>query len=144
MTFPATDQIDLMFRALSDRTRLRILNLLQELPQAKPARTTKNQSGKTHRARNTISPPREICVCDLMRVLDLPQAKVSRHLAYLRKAGLVQDRKIQRWMYHRLLPARGQVHQQLLECLAACPDEIPELLQDRQQLGCCVDPGSCC
>ena len=131
MVIPATDKVDLMFRAFSDRTRLRILNLLQ---------SESTKSGKLSIAQSSS----QICVCDLMRVLDLPQAKVSRHLAYLRKAGLVEGRKIQRWMYYRLLPPQGKVHKQLLECLAACPDEIKELPEDRKQLGCCVDPGSCC
>ncbi|HEX9779019.1 MAG TPA: metalloregulator ArsR/SmtB family transcription factor, partial [Geopsychrobacteraceae bacterium] len=54
-----------LFKALSDETRLRILALLQ--------------AG-------------ELCVCDLMAILDLPQSTVSRHLAYLRNAGLVDDR----------------------------------------------------
>ena len=55
-----------IFKALSDETRLRILALLSQ---------------------------RELCVCDLMAVLDLPQSTVSRHLAYLRNAGWVEDRR---------------------------------------------------
>ena len=63
------------FKALADETRLRILALL------------------THG---------ELCVCDLMAVLQLPQSTVSRHLAYLRNAGLVDDRRQGVWMYYRL------------------------------------------
>ena len=63
------------FKALSDETRLRILTLL------------------THG---------ELCVCDLMAVLLLPQSTVSRHLAYLRNSGLIADRRDGVWMYYRL------------------------------------------
>ena len=64
-----------LFKALADETRLRILSLLT--------------AG-------------ELCVCDLMTVLDLPQSTVSRHLAYLRNAGLVEDRRSGVWMHYRL------------------------------------------
>lgn len=63
------------FKALSDETRLRILALL------------------THG---------ELCVCDLMAVLQLPQSTVSRHLAYLRNTDLIADRREGIWMYYRL------------------------------------------
>jgi ArsR family transcriptional regulator len=109
MPVAAVDKVDLIFRAFADRTRLRILNLLRDRE--------------------------EICVCDLMRVLEAPQAKVSRHLAYLRKAGLVAGRKDQQWMYYRLLPAKGKFHAKLLDCLASCMGEVPGLLDDRRRLG---------
>lgn len=144
MSLPATDKVDLMFRAFSDRTRLRILNLLQseQVKANKPTKPSKPANAKSLEVRQ--SP--EICVCDLMRVLDLPQAKVSRHLAYLRKAGLVQGRKIGRWMYYSLLPAHNPLHQQLLLCLAICPAELKALRNDRKQLRkCdCTDPAGCC
>lgn len=63
------------FKALSDETRLRILVLLTQ---------------------------GECCVCDLMDVLQLPQSTVSRHLAYLRHAGLVSDRRQGVWMFYQL------------------------------------------
>ena len=66
----------LIFKALSDETRLRIIGLLQ--------------TGG------------ELCVCDLMAVLELPQSTVSRHLAYLRNCGLVNDQRKGVWMYYRL------------------------------------------
>src|SRR4051812_8472809 len=92
-TIAVIDRVDLTFRAFSDRTRLRILNLLR--------------GG-------------ELCVCDLIDVLGVPQAKVSRHLAYLRRAGLVQVRKAGLWSYYTLAPARGTFHTKLLECLSCC------------------------
>jgi len=120
MPLAAKDKVDLLFRAFSDRTRLRILNLLGARP--------------------------EICVCDLMRVLELPQAKVSRHLAYLRRAGLVAGRKDQQWMHYRLVRARGSFHARLLECLSSCLGEVPGLKSDRRRLGSCREKpgGSCC
>jgi ArsR family transcriptional regulator len=108
-----------MFRAFSDRTRLRILNLLL---------------------------PGELCVCDLVRVLDVPQPKVSRHLAYLRRAGLVTARKEGFWMYYTLAPAKNAFHRKLMECLACCFNDVPELAKDAKLLGKCCDkkPDSCC
>ena len=64
-----------MFKALSDETRLRILCLLLE---------------------------GELCVCDSMAVLQLPQSTVSRHLAYLKNAGWVDDRRCGVWMYYSM------------------------------------------
>ena len=107
----AAPSVDRVFRAFSDRTRLRILNLL--------------------RGRD------ELCVCDLITVLKLPQAKVSRHLAYLRKAGLVAARKEGLWVHYRLLPASGAFHAKMLECLNCCLAEVPELNRDRETLKKC-------
>jgi len=67
--------VDLMFRAFSDPVRLRILHLLQ--------------SG-------------EFCVGDIVKVLRLPQPRVSRHLAYLRRAGLVKVRQNGLWKFYSL------------------------------------------
>jgi ArsR family transcriptional regulator len=110
-----------MFRAFSDRTRLRILHLLR--------------GG-------------ELCVCDIVRVLDLPQPKISRHLAYLRKARLVSARKQGLWMYYRLAPASGEFHESLLKCLGCCFGCVPELARDLRTLerACCAreSQGACC
>lgn len=104
----ATGRVDLIFRAFSDRTRLRILNLLR--------------GG-------------ELCVCDLIAVLEVPQAKVSRHLAYLRRAGLVRSRKDGLWSYYVLTPASGAFHAKILECLSCCFADVPELSKDLERLG---------
>jgi ArsR family transcriptional regulator len=78
--------LDLLFRALADPTRLRLLNLIAD---------------------------REICVCYFVGILGIPQPKVSRHLAYLRRAGLVLARREGKWMHYRLaLPAGKQVDMQ--------------------------------
>ena len=116
----SNNKIDLVFRAFSDRTRLRILHLLE---------------------------PGELCVCDLVDVLNVPQPKVSRHLAYLRKSGLVNTRKQGLWNYYRLAPANHRFHKKLLECLTSCFQEMPDLAKDARKLGsrrAKCHGGSCC
>jgi ArsR family transcriptional regulator len=110
------NQVDKMFRAFSDRTRLRLLNLLR--------------GGET-------------CVCDLVDVLGVPQPKVSRHLAYLRRAGLVVARKEGLWMHYRLTPATTEFHKSLLNCLACCFQSVPELAKDAERLGRSRSSPSC-
>jgi len=100
-------RVDVMFRAFSDRTRLRILHLL---------------GGG------------ELCVCDLVAVLDVPQPKASRHLAYLRRAGLVIARKEGLWSYYTLAPARGVFHEKILDCLGCCFRDDLELSRDLKRL----------
>src|SRR5262249_9019021 len=109
-------QIDLMFRAFSDRNRLRILHLLRK---------------------------GEMCVGHVVEALRVPQPRVSRHLAYLRRAGLVVSRKRGLWAFYSLAPARNAFHQNLLACLACCFGEVPELKADAERAeqlkksGCC-------
>jgi ArsR family transcriptional regulator, arsenate/arsenite/antimonite-responsive transcriptional repressor len=86
---------DRIFRAFADETRLRILNLLTR---------------------------GEVCVCDITGFLKLPQSKISRHLSYLRRAGLVQDRKQGQWRYYSLTKPGGRFHESLVNCLKACFD----------------------
>ncbi|HVR84508.1 MAG TPA: metalloregulator ArsR/SmtB family transcription factor [Planctomycetota bacterium] len=123
MTAPPKNRIDVMFRAFSDRTRLRILGLLRQ---------------------------GELCVGDLVEILRLPQPKVSRHLAYLRKAGLVVTRESGLWNFYRLAGASTAFHRKMLECLGACFGDVPEISRDaekaavlRKSGGCCPDRGSC-
>jgi len=85
-----------LFKALCDETRLRILALL------------------THG---------ELCVCDLMATLDLPQSTVSRHLAYLRNAGLVEDRRQGVWMYYHLTTPSSE----LGDVVASLPERLATL-----------------
>ena len=116
-TAPAGNRTDLMFRAFSDRTRLRILHLLQG---------------------------REMCVGDLVSVLRIEQPSASRHLAYLRRAGLVSARKAKNWIYYTLAPAQAPFHQKLLECLACCFGEAPELQADQERAKRVRGAGGCC
>jgi ArsR family transcriptional regulator len=108
-----------MFRVFADRTRLRILRLLQGGP---------------------------LCVGDLVSILRAPQPTVSRHLAYLRRAGFVGTRQNGPWMFYELASARNAVHGRLLECLAACDALLAEAEADqararhvRRSGGCCPD-----
>jgi len=67
--------MEMLFRALADRTRLRLLNLMGN---------------------------DEVCVCYFVEVLRTPQPKISRHLAYLRRAGIVGARREGKWMHYRI------------------------------------------
>ena len=67
--------IESILKALADETRLRIINLLYE---------------------------KELCVCDITETLKITQTKASRHLSYLKNAGLLNDRKQAQWVYYSL------------------------------------------
>ncbi len=113
----ATHRTDLMFRAFSDRTRLRILFLLR--------------GG-------------ECCVGNLVDVLGIEQPSASRHLAYLRRSGLVSSRKTRNWIYYSLAPATAPFHQKLLECLACCFSEVPQIQADQERARQLNATGGCC
>lgn len=91
------------FKALSEETRLRILALLL--------------SG-------------ELCVCELMGVLQLPQSTISRHLAYLRNSGWVKGRRLGVWMYYRLAEMPTPLAGDLAELLGKRLIKLPASLQD--------------
>lgn len=95
-----------LFSALADTTRFRIVSLLGE---------------------------GELCVCDLMSVLKEPQSKVSRHLAYLRRAGVVEARKDGLWMYYRLAQPAGRTARLMFDMLRKAHQEIGELKEDRRE-----------
>lgn len=101
------------FQALGDNTRLRLLNLMAE---------------------------REVCVCYLVEILGGPQPKISRHLAYLRNAGIVSARREGKWMHYRIvMPAQigaAQILRQTLDWLK----EDKAMHADRARLAkaCCA------
>lgn len=99
--------INKVFRAFADETRLRILHLL-----------TKD----------------ELCVCDIMDVIDAPQPKISRHLGYLKRVGLVMDRKEGSWRYYSLAKPASSFQKRLIECVGSCLDEAPVLRRDAEKL----------
>jgi ArsR family transcriptional regulator, arsenate/arsenite/antimonite-responsive transcriptional repressor len=107
-------QFDLerFFQALGDKTRLRLLNLMGD---------------------------QEICVCYFVEVLDCPQPKISRHLAYLRRAGIASVRRDGKWMHYRIdMPPHAGAAQILRETLIALKEE--KLMQtDKTRLAkaCC-------
>jgi ArsR family transcriptional regulator, arsenate/arsenite/antimonite-responsive transcriptional repressor len=109
--------INRIFRAFSDATRLRILSLLKQDEQ---------------------------CVGDLVSILGVPQPKVSRHLAYLRKAGLVETREQGLWNFYRLAPATSPFHRKLLECLSACFGDVPRVARDAEKARALKKSGGCC
>ena len=87
---------------------------------------------------------------DLVGILRVPQPKVSRHLAYLRKAGLVRTRESGLWNFYSLALATTPFHKKMIECLGACFGDVPEIARDsgkaesvRKSGGCCPDKGSC-
>ena len=96
-----------LFKALSDETRLRILGLLLE---------------------------GELCVCDLVAVLRLPQSTVSRHLAYLRNAGLVDDSRHGVWMHYRLSDRNSALHEDLLRMLRKDLVSLSQVRDDQKEL----------
>ncbi|TWT74347.1 ArsR/SmtB family transcription factor [Allorhodopirellula solitaria] len=111
------DQVNTVFRAFADSTRLRILRLLVD---------------------------GEICVGNLVEILQLPQPTVSRHLAYLRKAHLVDVRKDGQWSHYSLAPAGSCFQQKLYDCLADCFNDVPELKTDSLRAKLLKESGGCC
>lgn len=102
------EQIPLTFKSLSDPIRLRILVLLQ-------------CEG-------------ELCVCDLMAVLKLPQSTVSRHLAYLKRHGWLDDRRNGVWMYYSISRTLGGLSAELLALLKRHLSESAVACADRNSL----------
>jgi ArsR family transcriptional regulator len=101
-----------LFAALADRTRLRLLNLMNG---------------------------REVCVCYFVEILKQSQPKVSRHLAYLRRAGIVRARREGKWMHYRIeRPADAGVTAVLDATLASLASDR-EMQADLAQLdmACC-------
>ncbi|MBI5893258.1 MAG: winged helix-turn-helix transcriptional regulator [Deltaproteobacteria bacterium] len=94
-----------IYKALSDETRLRILNLLHD---------------------------GELCVCHIMDILHMGQSKVSRHLTYLKNAGLVHDRRKGLWVYYSL--SKNKSYIPMLRCLKELRMEVRELKVDSERL----------
>lgn len=110
---PTTFDMDLLFRALADRTRLRLLSLM------------------------TLD---EICVCFFVAVIGTNQPKISRHLAYLRRAGIVKARRDGKWMHYSIaIPQDPNAARVLNEVLTWLRDD-PEMQRDRGRLlkVCCA------
>jgi ArsR family transcriptional regulator len=110
---PKSYDLALLFAALADRTRLRLLNLM---------------NGK------------EVCVCYFVEILGQSQPKTSRHLAYLRRAGIVAARREGKWMHYRIVaPANAGAARILRETLAVIGQE-KAMQADLARLGkaCCA------
>jgi ArsR family transcriptional regulator len=118
--------LETVLKALADRTRLRIVGLLL--------------AG-------------EVCVCDIHESLGIPQPKASRHLAYLRRTGLVDARKDGLWVHYRLANLPDPVMQGVLESVAHAVGHLRTPARDIQRLAKRIEltpaqrakgSGSCC
>jgi ArsR family transcriptional regulator, arsenate/arsenite/antimonite-responsive transcriptional repressor len=105
--------MELFFRALADRTRLRLLNLIGD---------------------------DEVCVCFFVEILGEHQPKISRHLAYLRKAGVVAARREGTWMHYRTVEPTNEDAVVVLRAVRALLANDPDMKKDRKKLVnvCCA------
>jgi ArsR family transcriptional regulator, arsenate/arsenite/antimonite-responsive transcriptional repressor len=97
-----------MFKALADETRLRILGLLLS--------------------------EGELCVCDIMAALTLPQSTISRHMAYLRTSGWVDDRRSGLWVHYKITAAGSDFQREIANLLGRCLPEVAVAGEDRKRL----------
>jgi ArsR family transcriptional regulator len=107
------EPMELLFKALADRTRLRLLNLMSE---------------------------GEVCVCFFVEVLGTNQPKISRHLAYMRRAGIVSARREGKWMHYSIsTPSDARAARVFAEVLAWIREDS-EMQKDRSRLVrlCCA------
>ena len=104
---------ELFFRALADRTRLRLISLMGS---------------------------DEVCVCFFVEILKTNQPKISRHLAYLRRAGIVGARREGQWMHYRIAKPADSDAERILEDVITWLANDPEMQRDRQRLVkiCCA------
>jgi ArsR family transcriptional regulator len=115
MKDPRLDQLEVVFKALADATRLRILRLLM--------------AG-------------DVCVCDIHETLRIPQAKASRHLAYLRRAGLVTTRREGLWIHYSLADSVDPIVATIADATTHVLGHVETLRKDAERFekrtGCCV------
>src|SRR5213079_1306160 len=99
--------IETLFKALADRTRLRLISLIGDS---------------------------EVCVCFFVSILKTAQPKISRHLAYLRRAGIVTARREGKWMHYRLTEPSDEHAARIFREVRASLAEHPEMQRDRERL----------
>lgn len=106
-------EMETFFLALADKTRLRILNLIGD---------------------------GEICVCFFTETLGELQPKISRHLAYLRRAGMVHTRRDGKWIYYRLAQPKDESARRVLNEIQAWMEMDEQMRKDRERLTqiCCA------
>ncbi|MBK6316059.1 MAG: metalloregulator ArsR/SmtB family transcription factor [Blastocatellia bacterium] len=109
----AAQDIERLFQALGDRTRLRLLNVIGD---------------------------DEICVCFFVEALSESQPKISRHLAYLRRAGIVATRRDGKWIHYRVAEPSNPVAAEIMRNLRQWMASDPEMQRDRARLvsACCA------
>ena len=105
--------IALLFKALADQTRLRLINLIGD---------------------------EEICVCFFVEVMKTNQPKISRHLAYLKRAGVVAARREGKWMHYRLVEPADPHAARIFREVRSWLDNNPAMVADRTRLRkiCCA------
>ncbi|MBK5259037.1 MAG: metalloregulator ArsR/SmtB family transcription factor [Thermoanaerobaculia bacterium] len=110
---PIKRNLERLFQALADGTRLRLLNLLAE---------------------------GELCVCYFVEILGEPQPKISRHLAYLRRAGLVETRRDGKWIHYRIGELESSALGETLEQILGILKLDPQMQRDLRALrtACCA------
>ena len=96
-----------IYKCLCDETRLRILHLLTRGP---------------------------LCVCHFQEILEAPQVAISKHLAYLRRRGMVVAQRHEQWMIYRLPAARPPELDKQLRCLQDCVQSHPVFRSDSRRL----------
>lgn len=94
-------------KALSDPTRLRVIRLLQH---------------------------GELCVCDLMEGLGLPQSKVSRHMSFLKNSGWVVAERKGKWVYYSIASPEERIQFQILDVLSEELKNVPQAIEDYKRL----------
>ena len=108
-------ELERLFKALADPTRLRILGLLL--------------TG-------------EVCVCHIHESLKIPQSKASRHLAYLRRSGLVDTRRDGLWIHYRLAKVPDPVVKAVTDAVRHALSHVDSVHKDAERLakrtGCCL------
>lgn len=106
-------KLENLFLALADRNRLRLLNLMGD---------------------------DEICVCFFVEILNMPQPKVSRHLAYLKRAGIVDARRDGKWIHYRMTLPKDENGVRVLQEVRDWSASDQEMQRDRQRLlkVCCA------
>ena len=105
--------IEFLFKALADRTRLRLIGLIGDS---------------------------EVCVCFFVVILKVSQPKISRHLAYMKRAGIVTARREGKWMHYRLTQPLDEHAARIFREVRVSLAEHPEFQRDREKLMqvCCA------
>lgn len=107
-----------VFKAFADETRLRILHIMVHVD--------------------------EICVNEIEQALDLPQSKVSRHLAHLKNAGLIEYRREGQWTFYKIADPKTCLESEMIGCARNCFSTVPLLQEDLKNLKGLEDGPKCC
>ena len=103
--------LELFFAALADGTRLRLLNLMRD---------------------------GEVCVCFFADALSTNDPKISRHLAYLKRAGLVAGRRDGKWMHYKIVRPEMRIAAEILDLTLEAIELDPQMRTDKRKLARCA------